>query len=272
MPDRGILYVAIGESYLQDANQAAARASRVTDLPISIVAHREVENEIYDEVIVDENPQYSVGDKSKNLLKTPYDETLYLDVDTYLIDDVVELFGWLERAPLAVTLDPHEGSLHSGDYDIDDDIPMSFPEYQTGVIVYRQSPIVNEFISDWVESHRGSSYPDQLSFRETLYKGKIEIGIFPGRYNTLMASIANGPVKILHDNNRNLRDLSEENLDSVLSQMNNHLGVRVPYSSYSLRLPTKFLSQLIPFQINLLLMRHGYQGLLRGLVHLMPNR
>jgi len=272
MADRGILYVAIGDQFLQEANQAAARAARTTDLPISIVTHRDVNPDFYDQVIVDENPTYSVSDKSRNLLKSPYEETLYMDSDTFMVEEVTGIFDCLQESSLAVTLDPHEGSLYSGNYNVDDAIPQSFPEFQTGVIVYRQHRETQEFIENWVNNHPGPDYPDQLSFRKTLYERDLDIDLFSARYNALMANVVNGPVKIIHDNNRNLSDVSQPELDRILSEINDYQGVRIPYNSYSKHLKLGPLARLSPYQLSLLLMRHGYRGLLIGAKYLVPSR
>ena len=271
MSKRGILYIASGEKYIQESHHAARRAQKVTDLPISIVADREIEEELYDDVIIDDNPDYGVSDKARNLLKSPYDKTIYMDSDTFVIDNISDLYDCLNHGPLAVALDPHEGSLYSGEYEIDQEIPKSFPEYQTGVIVYRQTPPVNEFINDWISRHRSPNSPDQLSFRNTLYTHNINISIFPSRYNKLMVDVANGPIKILHDNNRVLTNTSQEELHNILETINKYDGVRIPLNSFSLHHRFDSLSRLIPYQVNLLLSRHGYKGIAYGLRHLLKS-
>lgn len=273
MPNRGILYIASGDKYIQEAHRAARRAHRVTDLPISIVVDREVEAEVYDHIIIDEDPEHGVSDKARNLLKSPYDETIYMDSDTFVVEEVSELYGCLNRASLAVTLDPHEGSLYSGKYEIDEEIPNSIPEYQTGVIVYRQTSDINNFIDNWTSRHKSPEFPDQLSFRETVYNHSIDFEIFSSRYNKLMTDIANGPVKILHDNNRVLKDTSQEELHYILEKVNEYDGVRILLNSFSLHHRFDSVSRLVPFQVKLLLTRHGYKGLAYGLRHLLnPNK
>lgn len=272
MVNRGILYIATGESYLQEARRSAKRASKVTDLPISIVTHRNMDSELFDEIIIDKTPSDTFADKPRNLLKSPYDETLYMDTDTYIVNSISDIFACLEYAPLAVTIDAFEGALYDEEIDVNRDIPKSFPEFQTGVIVYRQTDIVINFIKCWSENHTPDYYPDQLSFRQTLYKHDLDVSPLPLRYNTLIGTTVNGPVKILHDNNRFLESFTRKELGEFLNKVNKSTWLRILYNSDFNHVPCNPPSKITPFQIGVALMRHGYAGLLKQSVNYLKNR
>src|SRR5690606_24189743 len=86
---------------------------------------------------------------------TPYDKTLFLDADTFVCDDVSELFVLLERFDLAVAQDTYR--IYSYDYAILKEhfhkIPVSSPVLNTGVIVYKRSSAIDCFFADWAATH-----------------------------------------------------------------------------------------------------------------------
>lgn len=250
MSTRGVLYIATNETYLQEAKRSAARASRMTEFPITLVAHRDVDDGAFDEVIVDDSPTETMADKSRNLLKSPYDETLYMDTDTYIVEAIPEIFDCLDRAPLAVTVDAHEGSLY--DSETDTAVPLSFPEFQAGVMLYRRIPRVEEFIRTWIDTHDPADSPDQLSFRRTLYTSDIEFTILPLRYNALIESIVYGPVKIIHDYNRLLVGLSEDDRRNVLRRINENEGLRVLHEGDFDYVPVMPSNEPLPFRNGML--------------------
>lgn len=272
MVSSGILYIATNEFFLDEAQRSAKRASRVTDLPISVVTHREIEDDLFDEVIIDESPTDTFLDKPRNLLKSPYDETMYVDTDTYIVGDITGVFDCLEYAPLAVTIDAFEGALYDEDTWVDQTIPRSFPEFQTGVMIYQQTKDVREFIDSWKQNHSPPDYPDQLSFRQTLYKHDTGISPLPLRYNVLMGTSVNGPVKILHDSNRFLRDFNQKELDGFLHSINESTWFRILYNSDFKHLTCNPPIKLISFQIGVALMRHGYVGLLVAFFRYLKRR
>lgn len=223
MTDRGFLYIATADPYLREAQRSAERASRVMDLPISLVSHKLPDTDVFDDIIIDHSATNTVADKSRNLLKTPYKQTIFLDSDTYIIEDVSGLFDCLKYSPLAVTLDSYEGSLHDR---ADQKIPRTFPEFQTGVIVYAQTAAVTDFINSWQQNHHPNESPDQLSFRRTLYDHDIPMNLFSTRYNTFIGTSVYGPVKIIHDFNRYFSTLEMERLHKVLDNINNKPGYK----------------------------------------------
>jgi hypothetical protein len=256
---KGILYIATDDSYLKDAEKSAERANTILDLPISIVSHKEPECNIFDETIIDNNPTKTMADKSGNLLKTPYDNTIYVDSDTYIIEDITDIFERVGSSiPLAITLDIHEGSLYKND---DLDIPSSFPMYQAGVIVYQDTPILRDFIQKWQENHDPPDSSDQVSFRKTLYNHRIQINIFPLRYNAFMGTEIYGPVKILHDYQGILKKYNRDKLHRILNNINDDNDLRRLDSFHFSYIPEKPLSWHFLLRLGLAAIYRGYLGI-----------
>jgi len=74
----------------------------------------------------------------------PFGQTIYLDTDTYVVDNIDELFDLLERFDIAAA--------HAPGYTGDDRGPSeAFYELNTGVIPYRGTGAVGEFLAKWAE-------------------------------------------------------------------------------------------------------------------------
>lgn len=200
---RGILYIATGEEHLDRAIGSAEITSRSVDVPISIVTHREVEqNGVFDEVIVDEEPQRDFVDKPRNLPKTPYSKTLFLDADAYVISDINELWELLDYYDMAMAVDPNEGVLrfeNKGDK-LSEELPESLPEFNTGVILFNKS-IIESLCQEWVDNYSDSVLNDQSAFRKTLLNMDLDFMSLSNNYNTFIGFPTQlcGEAKIVHD-------------------------------------------------------------------------
>lgn len=198
---KGFLFIATADRFVREAEVAATSIKRHCDLPITLVAHRDVDSEVFDTVVIDESPLDSYGDKPRNLLKTPYTKTIYLDADVYMVSAVPELFDLLDEVDIATTIDPHEFELRILDDPEFKDIPESMPIYQTGVIAYR-SDLAAEFIRNWEAIHtKEDTKRDQSSFRAALYNSSVNHRALPDIYNCLVNSPmqVTGEVKLFHD-------------------------------------------------------------------------
>jgi hypothetical protein len=192
----GILYIARGASYVEAAAESA-RSVRVVSpgLPIALATDGTSSTEF------DETIQLSESDvrraKILGLMASPFDRTLYLDVDTYAADDVSELFTLLDVFDLAVAHAPMRVP------DPLDDVPDSFPELNAGVIAFRRSANVQRFLHSWLREYESEDAPlrDQRSFRRALYTATdVRPAVLPPEFNLRfwMAGYYNQRVRILH--------------------------------------------------------------------------
>lgn len=198
---RGILYIATGAAYIEEAKRSAQQVKSVSDIPIAIVSDEPVDSPWFDHEIVDENPQYDYLDKPRNLLKSPFEKTIFLDTDAYVLDTLDELFHLLDEIELAAVADPNEYMLrYKGDVEFPN-IPDSAPEYNTGVLAYKQTTGVQDCFETWMSLCEAEQRNDQAAFRAALYSTELNFSSLSPIYNCLLGWPMQviGPVKVIHD-------------------------------------------------------------------------
>lgn len=204
---RGIVYVASGHSFIEEAFASAKSVrSHMPDVPITLFTHEKVSHPAIDDVTVEEELGKENNPKEGKIVclnRTPYERTLFLDTDTYVCENVSEVFTLLDDFELAAAHDParlyYAGESHPSS------LPESFPELNTGVLAFRgNSSLVHALLDEWKERYgtMGGETPerDQLSFREVLYESAIRMTVLPTEYNCRFnfPMYLDGPVKILH--------------------------------------------------------------------------
>lgn len=215
--DFGILYIATGTKYIQEAIASAKSVRQVmSDIPLAIYLDDpdQLPKKLFDFVYQINNPQFSYIDKVVLLQKTPFKQTLFLDTDTLVIDRIDELKTLLSKFDLACTHAPVRSS-HNMSM-----CPDAFAELNTGVILYRQSDAVNHLFQSWtriyqeqLESDRPPLH-DQPAFRQAIFESDINLYILPPEYNlrTVMPMFigGNAKVKILHGRQPSLNNIWQQ--------------------------------------------------------------
>jgi hypothetical protein len=229
--DRGILYFAKGEPFIEEAKLSAGQVKRVMpECPITIVADRAVDAECFDEVLLDES-EFLKRDKPQALRRTPYERTIYLDTDTYVHQPIDELFDLLDR--FGMGLRKNKSTVHvpeNDDTDPNSDLPEGFPEFNAGVIPYRMTPAVEELLREWERLCHPDHEADQRSFRPALYQSAVRFTAIPNRYNCMYrnANVVTETVKVFHgplvERGRNRVDLRE-----ALDKLNRSTASRLYY-------------------------------------------
>lgn len=134
------------------------------------------------------------------LHQPPYKRTLMLDVDTHVVYEISALFRILDKFDIALAHAPNRIMLQL------DDVPDSYPEFNTGVIALKQSRGVKKLLKNWLReydrlSSRDPPSKDQPSFRRASYhESNLRIATLAPEYNLRfnMAGFINQPVRILH--------------------------------------------------------------------------
>jgi hypothetical protein len=195
----GVLYVAQGRRYLEAA-VASARSVRVAMPAVGIgIATNEPAPDGFDETIPLTEPD---GYRAKilGMIASPFDRTLFLDVDTFVAADVSELFRVLDVFDVAAAHSPLRVTLPL------EDVPDAFPELNTGVIAFRRKERVGRLLQTWLDEY-GRLAPlkprskDQLSFRRALYSATdVRLAVLPTEFNLRFwkAGYYNQLVRILH--------------------------------------------------------------------------
>jgi hypothetical protein len=210
----GVIYIATGEKYIKEAIESAASLKEhIPKMPITLFSSSdEVNNSLFERVEIIENPKYEWSDKIKYIAKTPYQKTLFLDADTFVCSDFSEIFSLLLKFDIATAHAPTRTV-----YELEN-VPESFPEMNTGVILFNDSPHVKMFFDLWLTLYHKSmkKHPepphDQPAFREALYKSQLRIATLTPEYNCrfIMPGFVDKKVKILHGRHSNLPEVAKK--------------------------------------------------------------
>lgn len=201
---RGIIYVATGAKYLAEAVTSAKSVQAVMPgFPMTIFTDQTPPASLFEQVIPVEGGNMGRPGKIRSMAATPYDETLFLDSDTWMCQPCEDIFWPLEKYDLAVA---HE--VYRNEYAFEK-FPDSFPALNTGVVVYRREPRTIAFFKAWEENYlnvfQHKRPADQPAFRHTLYHSDLRHYILPAEFNfrTNYPVVLGGfaRAKIIHDRN-----------------------------------------------------------------------
>lgn len=217
---RGVLYTTTN-GYLSEAITSAETLKENTNVHCTLITDREVNIDEFDTISISEfrEDDNYVTWKIRNMKNPPYEQTICLDSDTYVVTDITPLFEVLERADLGMTQAP------SRDTGIVDNIPEWFPEYNVGVMVYSNSQKINRLITDWEKIYRQLGYPrGQPALRKALFEHK-EIDLFTllPEYNVRVPypGYVDEDIRIVHGRHDDMPD--------IIEKLQNHEGKSVYY-------------------------------------------
>lgn len=205
----GVIYVATGEKYVDEARvSAASLKDNMPNIHVTLFSDKDAQGNHFDEIVLVENPQYGMADKILSIQRSPFERTLYLDADTYICDDISELFPLLDRFDIAAT---HKGRRF---WFPAEGVPESFPEFNGGIILFKNSPLVRDLFADWYRRFRQQevsedfpAVPDEATFREAMYFSNVRIATLTSEYNCQFGHFGgfhHRTVKILHGRHPNL--------------------------------------------------------------------
>lgn len=227
---RGVVYIVTEENYFKEFEKSAKQLKKATDLSIALISLEEKHYGFVDENIVVDDPGKG-SDKIYLLEKTPYDRTLYLDTDTYVVDEIDELFDVLNQFELAIRRAPQRASEEM------EDVPPTFSELNTGVISYRKTEEVLQLFNDWKELYENRPYEshrDQPVFRKALYYSGVNFTTLPSEYNCRFGipGYLYNEAKILHGRLDKFDTIGYRFTvmpEKAQKQLNNRTGSRVHY-------------------------------------------
>ncbi|MFB6295148.1 MAG: hypothetical protein ABEI97_05285, partial [Candidatus Nanohaloarchaea archaeon] len=108
------------------------------------------------------------------------------------------------------------------------DVTRAFPEFNCGVILYRDNERVQEFMDEWerryrefLESREDVAANDQPFFSEALYRSDVRFATLTTEYNCNYANLGyvQGKVRILHGQNPRKEDeVSPEEMADVINR------------------------------------------------------
>ncbi len=197
MIEQGILFNAFGERHIDEASAAAERILDIwPGVNITIYQHRERPDPKVNKPV----QMY----RMEGMALTPYERTLSLDSDIYMVEPVPELFEVLERFHCALPM----ANIRQI-YPLD--VPDCFYNFNPGVFAYAMSEQMERFLADWkkrfLEHHdmlEGKSHPEvgwfhsQPSFTEAMYHSDLRVAPLGSEYNWRATGFVQQKVKIVH--------------------------------------------------------------------------
>lgn len=213
MLERGIVYIATGRKYIEEAFISARSAKEhMPDILITLFSDKAGEsgdfNGVFDNIITISDVDGSCRDKIRPLLDTPFEKTLFLDTDTFICSPVYDVFQMLDQFDIALAHAPDRYQ-----YNLPE-LPDCFTELNSGVIAYRNNESVRELLKQWEDTFQkmlekdDDSHRDQHSLRDALYRSSVRFLVLPPEYNfrTICPNFAGKhcAVKILHGRHADL--------------------------------------------------------------------
>jgi hypothetical protein len=207
------MYVASGQRFVEEACASAESVKQhMPEIPILLHTHDSVDHPAIDSVVTDyvsESADEAKAHKIECMAASPFRRTLFLDTDTRVLDRVDEIFDLLEAFDLAVAHAPNRLYFGDGEYpgkaEYPSDLPASFPELNTGVVVYNtESSSIQTLFRAWRDTFEEMKdlgvTRDQISFREVLYDSDVRLTVLPPEYNCRSGFpiYLEGPVRIDH--------------------------------------------------------------------------
>ncbi len=202
----GYLYVANQKKFINEAIVSAQSIKRFSSLPIALVTNLEViDDEVkhfFDEiVVVSELKEHTYLAKIIGIQNSPFQNTIFLDSDTFVCSDISELFDLMKIVDIATT---QEVTKHTHEFG-----GMSFknifPEFNSGVIVFRKNQVTTKIFEDWLQICIDLKIKiDMPGLREAILKNidQVKFSIIPEEYNShgyKTMVILNGEVKVIHE-------------------------------------------------------------------------
>ncbi len=203
--ERGIVYIATGQQFVEEARISAQSAKNVMpDVPITLFTDCETNVAVFDDVRRLKNPRRDFGDQVQYLNQTPYDRTIFFDTDIYIDANISGLFDVLDEFDIAATQGLRNYSSSRVTFEAIEAIPECFPEYNSGVVAFKMNTAVNDFFERWKKAYaevlkRGQVH-NQAAFRLALYRSDVRIATLPSEYNCLFRHPGRvyGQVKAFH--------------------------------------------------------------------------
>lgn len=239
--ETGVLYISTGQKYVSEVFDSVRTLKRETDIDCTLITDKPVEHNLIDDIILRENPDDRPDNAYKlyNISETPYEKTIYLDSDTYVRNDISELFSILDSFDLSMTQAPVRNT------DRLPDLPQWFPEYNCGVMLFNDNDTTSEFFEQWRTNYELLDFQqDQPSFRKTLFESGIDYFTMLREYNVrFWPGYVDEDVRIVHthlDNQAIASRLAETSGPRAYHYRDNEIQLRQNHHS----LPRRVQSSL----------------------------
>lgn len=212
---RGILYITTGDDpyYTQAIDSCRSAKKEMPQIQTAIITDHNNPSKIFDNIIQKEDMHDGDLWKGKPAFinESPFEQTLFVDSDTYFVNSINEIWDILDYYDIAAAHTTHRR--------YDGPVPIPMAEYNTGVILFEKNKNTELFFNDWEKNHgelgeniHGTHIKDQPSFRHCLFqhtavKNNIKFLTLAPEYNALIGNnvgFLRGEVKIIHSEPKGL--------------------------------------------------------------------
>ncbi len=207
--ERGVVYSGTGAFYVAEAIRSASSSLRHNHVPHVLFASEPIEAPAGLSVQLFEPSGNPYADKIASMRSSPFERSIYLDSDTYVVEEITSLFGLLDRYDLAVAFAPGYRGL------ADPAVPSAFYEFNTGVLAWRASDRMSAFMQAWEDTYRvwleHDEFPgaqkasrgrraDQPAFRRCAWEHDVRVFALGPEYNFRVGFPATvvGRVRVIH--------------------------------------------------------------------------
>lgn len=187
--EQGVIFVATGALYIKNAIRAA-RSLRQYNPEIPIHLFTDDEGKTTLERLSD-NPFAAFSlipdphrrSKIECMGNSPFDRTLYLDTDTKVGGDIAQMFKVLDKYDIALCHE-HRRSVEKMAVKWRIALPNSFPQFNSGVVLFRKNTEMSAFFEQWRENYQEAGIKqDQVTLRELLWTSDVKLFVLPPEYN-----------------------------------------------------------------------------------------
>jgi hypothetical protein len=215
----GILYSCTGEYYVAEAVRSARSSLRHNHLPHVLFTSTGGEGIEGLSIAHYEPSSNPYADKIANMRRSPFERTLYLDSDTFVVDEIAHVLRLLDHYDMAVAYAPAYRGL------ADPAVPAAFYEFNTGVLAWRATERVAGFMRSWEETYiawlgdepfEGASKAsrsrraDQPAFRRCAWEHGLSLFVLAPEYNFRLGypTTVVDRVRVIHGDNANFEALA----------------------------------------------------------------
>jgi len=193
--ENGFLYIVTGEGYAQECLFSIKSLKEYNTEKICVFSEEKYRSMFEDQCdyffIINSKLQRP---KVEYISQSPFENTVYLDSDTFINENISDLFQLLNKYDFAgVFCNSRKRENYSKLISKYENIPYSFSEVNTGVMVFNNSAQVKDLFKKWNEYYYKylpiTTGWDQPSFRVALWESEVKLCHLPPEYNVRPKSV-----------------------------------------------------------------------------------
>ena len=193
--ENGFIYIVTGEGYVQECLFSIKSLKKYNTEKICVFSEEKYRNMFEQEC----DFFFSINSKLQRpkveyISQSPFKNTVYLDSDTFINENISDLFKLLNKYDFGGALcNSRKRENYSKLISKYENIPYSFSEVNTGVMVFNNSIEAKDLFKKWKEYYYKylpiTTGWDQPSFRVALWESEVRLCHLPPEYNVRPKSV-----------------------------------------------------------------------------------